>query len=116
MIELQDRRAVLWKRRQQLVEERTGGQLAGAIIIAGAALGLVSSVPKREKWYGNVADALPNNLILPTRAGTGDSGSHGHCSMEHGGRTGRYAAGFPLCSSGCLGLAIGNHTTLNHYG
>ncbi|HHT74393.1 MAG TPA: putative sulfate exporter family transporter [Firmicutes bacterium] len=90
----------------------------GAIIIAGAALGLVSSVPKLPKWYGNVADALPSNLILPLLGlGLGILVLTGIAVWSMEGRVGRYAAGFPFVFLlAVLAYAIGNHTTLNHYG
>ena len=77
----------------------------GAIIIAGAALGLVSSVPKLPKWYGNVADTLPSNLILPYSGWDWDSVLTGIAVWSMEGRVGRYAAGFPCVPPGCLGLA-----------
>lgn len=90
----------------------------GGLVIAGAALGLVRYIPKLPKWYGNVADAIPGNL-LPSLIGLGIGilllTGLAVWSLE--GRIGHYVKAFPFVFLlAVLAYAIGNHTTMNHYG
>ena len=90
----------------------------GAVIIAGAVLGLVSTIPKLPKWYGNIADALPGELVVPLLGlGLGILVLTGAAIWSMEGRVRHYAVGFPFVFLlAVLAYGIGNHTTMNHYG
>src|SRR5690554_3913137 len=90
----------------------------GAIVVAGAALGIVRSIPKLPKWDSAIAQALPVDM-LPALVGLGLGVLvlTGIAVWSIDGHVRRYALGYPFVFlMAILAYVVGNQASLNHYG
>lgn len=90
----------------------------GAILIAGAASGLISYIPQLPKWADSWTNAFPAHLIVPILVwGVGLGALTALALKIMGDDVKTYLRGFVgVFILAILAFLIGNHKTLAHYG